>query len=73
MLEKKLWGEKDRLTKLIGVKMKVVPVEPIAIELFWDKIEPLVKKSVTYSGGRHTVDTTKFLFRKRYDGFIHCI
>ena len=44
--------------------MKVVPVEPIGVELFWDKIEPLVKKSVTYSGGRHTVATTKFpLFR----------
>ena len=41
--------------------MKVVPVEPIGVELFWDKIEPLVKKSVTYSGGRHTVDTTKYL------------
>ena len=44
--------------------MKVVPVEPIGVELFWDKIEPLVKKSVTYSGGRHTVDTTKFLLEK---------
>ena len=54
MLEKKLWGEKDRLTKLDRVKMKVVPVEPITIELFWDKIEPLVKKIITYSG---VVDT----------------
>ena len=44
--------------------MKVVPVEPIAVELFWDKIEPLVKKSVNYSGGRHTVDTTKYLLEK---------
>lgn len=24
--------------------MKVVPVEPIGVELFWDKIKPLVKK-----------------------------
>jgi len=41
--------------------MKVVPVEPIGVELFWDKIEPLVKKAVSYSGGRHTVATTKYL------------
>ena len=44
--------------------MKVVPVEPIGVELFWDKIKTLVKKSVTYSGGRHTVATTKFLLEK---------
>ena len=41
--------------------MKVVPVEPIGVELFWDKIKPLVKKATDYSGGRHTVDTTKYL------------
>ena len=41
--------------------MKVVPVEPIGVDLFWDKIEPLIKKAVAYSGGRHTVDTTKYL------------
>ena len=41
--------------------MKVVPVEPIAVELFWDKIKPLIKKATDYSGGRHTVDTTKSL------------
>lgn len=41
--------------------MKVVPVEPIGVELFWNKIKPLVKKATDYSGGRHTVDTTKYL------------
>ena len=25
--------------------MKVVPVEPIGVELFWDKIKPLVKST----------------------------
>ena len=41
--------------------MKVVPVEPIGVDLFWDKIKPLIKKATDYSGGRHTVDTTKSL------------
>ena len=41
--------------------MKVVPVQPIGVEIFWDKIRPLIKKATDYSNGRHTVDTTKYL------------
>ena len=26
--------------------MKIVPVEPIGVEIFWDNIKPLVKKAV---------------------------
>ena len=44
--------------------MKFVPVEPRGVELFWDKINPLVKKATDYSGDRHTVDTTKYLCEK---------
>ena len=46
--------------------MKVVPVEPIGVEIFWDNIKTLVKKAVTYSGGRHTVNSTKYLLKQRY-------
>ena len=24
--------------------MKIVPVQPIGVEIFWDKIKPLIKK-----------------------------
>jgi len=41
--------------------MKIVPVQPIGVEIFWDKIKPLIKKATDYSNGRHTVDTTKYL------------
>ena len=44
--------------------MKVIPVEPIGVEIFWDNIKPLVKKAVTYSGGRHTVNSTKYLLKQ---------
>ena len=44
--------------------MKVVPVEPIGVEIFWDSIKPLIKKAVTYSGGRHTVNSTKYLLEQ---------
>ena len=44
--------------------MKVIPVEPIGVEIFWDNIKPLVKKAVTYSGCRHTVNSTKYLLKQ---------
>ena len=44
--------------------MKVIPVEPIGVEIFWDNIKPLIKKAVTYSGGRHTVNSTKYLLKQ---------
>ena len=43
--------------------MKVVPVQPVGVDIFWKQIEPLIKKAVSYSGGRHTVDTTKYLLK----------
>jgi hypothetical protein len=43
--------------------MKVVPVQPVGVDIFWKQIEPLIKKAVSYSGGRHTVATTKYLLK----------
>ena len=44
--------------------MKIVPVQPIGVEIFWDKIKPLINKDISANQAQFIVGSEEALLSR---------